>query len=401
MTGKFTDPNPDLPAFQSQILHALAGSVSQPEFRCPLSANRCELEEFSTLAVCRSFRNVTDKTTRSCNDPDAPAQVCNYTIPLGDEPPGGENTYEASMKYYNHDAYENFPEKTAVLHTNFLPSEQPHGWIGQLVVVRHHDMHWESEHTPATPETFVADFRWCRKTYRGVIATDGLLDPDRERIEESLLSYDDTHLPDIGNPFWVDDMRTSDGADSYGLTRALTIELPNYLANLLQTEYAERRGSRPTIEPRATSPIQMEYIMYRTNMQDLTRNLEAVLTNQARSSDPGDNRNATLFTEGRAFGRVTFIRVRWQWFALPVGAVVLALALFVWTVLLTRHTPLLKDSLLAMLFYPLRGWAEDEIYVEGEQTGEKLQKLAGRLHGRMETDEGRYRIVRYEVPAKG
>ncbi|KAF5493987.1 hypothetical protein CGCF413_v010401 [Colletotrichum fructicola] len=73
------DLKEDLPAFQSQILQALAGSSSQPQFRCLTEANRCEWEGFSTLAVCRTFRNVTDQTTQKCDDPGSPAQICNYT----------------------------------------------------------------------------------------------------------------------------------------------------------------------------------------------------------------------------------------------------------------------------------------------------------------------------------
>ena len=146
----------------------------------------------------------------------------------------------------------------------------------------------------------------------------------------------------------------------------------------------------------------MQHLLYRADIAKLTRNLEAVLTDQARSSDPGDNRNATLFTEGRAFGDTTYIRVRWEWLALPVAVVMLALGLFVATVVVnsTGKAPFLKDSLLALLFYPLRGWTEGEVYVNGVQTSEKLQKLAGGLRGRLETDEGRYRIVRDETTGK-
>lgn len=59
---------------------------------------------------------------------------------------------------------------------------------------------------------------------------------------------------------------------------------------------------------------------------------------------------------------------------------------------------MLNDSLLALLFYPLRGWERYEIYVEGAQT---LQKLAGSLLGSLETDKGQYKIDKHKSVAKG
>ncbi|KAF9878741.1 hypothetical protein CkaCkLH20_03641 [Colletotrichum karsti] len=399
------DANENLPAFQGQILQALAGSSPQPHFDCPTKANRCVWRDFSTLAVCRTFRNVTDLATRECDDPGSPLQVCKYTIPLGDDRPWEDDQYEISMMYVDHDAMES-PRVSAVLNTTFLPSTQPDGWIGQLIVLRHQGKKWKeknkwvSKSYPTTPEVFLTNFRWCQKIYRGLTATDGRIEISEENVTESFLKYGDTVDTDEHNPYDVNIFEASEGDSKYRLARTLTADLPTYLMNLLKSDYGERPGTRPTQETTTDSPMQMQHILYRADIANVTRNLEAVLTAQARSSNPGDNGNATVFTQGEAFGRATFIRVRWIWFAVPVTTVVLGLGLFVTTVIITRRTPLLKDSLLALLFYPLRGWNEDEVYADGPQTNEKLQKLAGSLYGRLETDEVRYRIVRDEGAAK-
>ncbi|KAK1639784.1 hypothetical protein BDP81DRAFT_391846 [Colletotrichum phormii] len=406
-TWQKRDPNEDLPAFQSKVLQALAGTSSQPQFLCPPEASRCSWGEFSTLAVCRDFRNVTEQTIRNCDDPGSPLQYCNYTIPLGDDrPPENDATYQISMRYIDHDAYLS-ALVSSVLNTTFLPSKNQDGWIGQFIVLRHRGKKWEDKgewfppSNPTTPEVLVTDFRWCRKTYRGVNATNGVIEIRDENVAKSFLQFHERIDTDKDNPYDVDVFETLDGGDRYKFTRTLTSDLPSYLEYILKTEYGERPGNRATNEATANSPMQMQHLLYRADIANLTRNLEAVLTDQARSNDPGDNRNATTFTQGQAFGSMTFIRVRWAWFAVPVAAVVLGLGLFLTTVVLSRQTPLLKDSLLALLFYPLRGWEEDEIHVEGAQTSEKLQKLAGSLNGRLETDEGRYRIVKHESVAKG
>ncbi|KAK1674458.1 hypothetical protein BDP55DRAFT_769520 [Colletotrichum godetiae] len=330
-TRQNRDPNEDLPAFQSKVLQALAGTSSQPQFLCPPAANRCSWGEFSTPAVCRAFRNVTEQTIRNCDDPGSPLHAL----------------------------------VSSMLNTIFLPFKNQDGWIGQFIVLRHPGKKWEdkgewfSPSNPTTPEVLDTDFRRCRKTYRGVNATNGVIEIRDENVAESFLQFHERIDTDKDNPYDVDVFETLDGGDRYEFTRTLASELPSYLENF-----------------------------------------KVVLMDQARSSDPGDDRNATTFMQGQQFGSMTFIRVRWAWFAVPVAAVVLGLGLFLTTVVLTRQTPLLKDSLLALLFYPLRDWEQDEIYVEGAQASEKPQKLAGSLHGRLETDEGRYRIVKQENVAK-
>lgn len=407
-TGQNREPNEDLPAFQSQILQVLAGHSSQPEFRCPAPATRCDWEEFSTLAVCRTFRNVTEQTTRNCDFPHQPVQTCNYTIPLGATHRGNEEQHEMVMNYVDDYYLAGDSRASAVLNTTFLTYGGGSDWIGQFVVIRHEGEKWEHEEEgsrwrdPRTPIVFVTNFRWCRKTYRRVKATDGVIAVNDEDVTESFLEWSETLSANRSIRFDSNIFETSDGRNRYRLATTLTWDLPIYLSHLLTAELMDRRGYRPTNEATPESPMQMQHLLYRADIANLTSRLEAVLTNQARSSDPGDNENATLFTAGRAFGRAAFIRVRWAWFALPVAVVALALGLFIATVVLTRQTPLLKDSLLALLFYPLMGWANDEVYVNGPQTSEKLEKLAETLRGRLEIDagQGRYRIVREELGDK-
>ncbi|KAK1993387.1 hypothetical protein LX36DRAFT_586463 [Colletotrichum falcatum] len=386
---------------------SLTGYSFQPQFHCPAEGQTCEWEGFSTLAVCRTFRNVTEEVTRKCDNPGSSVQNCNYTIPLGDDRLGEEDQLEMWMTYIDHDATQS-SQVSAVLNTTFIPSTSPDGWIGQFIVIRHHGRKWDrgskwmSISNPTLPHIFLTSFRWCQKAYQRVKAVNGTIQISDDDVKESFFKPGQVVDTDEHNAFDSVVFETEDGRNNYRLTTTLIKDLPTYLSYLFRTQYGERPGSRATNETSLDSAMQMQHLLYRFDIANLTKSLEAVLTDQARSSNPGDNYNATMFTTGRAFGSVTCIRVRWVWFAMPVATVVLSLGLFVTTVILTRQTPLLKDSLLALLFYPLTGWAENEVYVNGPQTSEKLQKLASNLYGRLEigANKGRYEIVKDEVIKK-
>lgn len=56
--------------------------------------------------------------------------------------------------------------------------------------------------------------------------------------------------------------------------------------------------------------------------------------------------------------------------------------LLLWSIAITRKTPLLNTSVVAFLVCPLKGWKGNEMSVVGMQTSEKLEKLAENTHGK-------------------
>ncbi|KAF2811957.1 uncharacterized protein BDZ99DRAFT_461906 [Mytilinidion resinicola] len=133
-----------------------------------------------------------------------------------------------------------------------------------------------------------------------------------------------------------------------------------------------------------------------TNLSAFTENLAATLTTQIRNapSAGGDNANATTF-RGTAQASTTYVEVRWQWLILPVAETLLTAVLFVISVAMTRHLPLLKTSVIALLSHGLDGCWEDELETTSPETAEKLEDLAKGLSASFQPNsQGQLRFVR-------
>lgn len=61
----------------------------------------------------------------------------------------------------------------------------------------------------------------------------------------------------------------------------------------------------------------------------------------------------------------------------------------------TQQQPRLKESVMAYLAYPVSGWSDEEMKVDGEQRSEKLEELAKGMKARFDVDgAGRWRFWR-------
>ncbi|KAH7260342.1 hypothetical protein B0J15DRAFT_492385 [Fusarium solani] len=390
--------NGDLPAIQISILTALAGEPFQPNFKCPSPATRCEWPEFSTLGVCSTLHNVTDKTTRECEESESNSyfQQCNYTIPLLKQSElEKEKDEKPSLRYLNNAAYKNH-EDTQILHTEFK-SMSMDGWLGQLLVIRHENGSWVStgkgRSRPPDAEVFVADFKWCKRVFKGVKSSSEAIDAKPEKSTDTMLKY-------IDQPGLSEDVRinyvilgTPDGDETFWVASTLEGRLPYYLEHLLSVTMTEQANGSPRSQVDLTTPLNAGFIFKLADMEKLTSDIATTLTNQLRSSNPGDNKDAKM-VKGTAYIREPVIVVRWEWLILPAAATFLMVILLVWNILLVKGVPLLKASVLPYLFYPLRGWKEEELRIAGVQNVEKLDVLAARMQGKMEVNEGGYGIYR-------
>ncbi|KAJ4321744.1 hypothetical protein N0V84_005177 [Fusarium piperis] len=391
--------NGDLPAIQISLLTALAGEPFQPNFKCPSPATRCEWPEFSTLGVCSILHNVTDKATRECeegiNNPYF--QKCNYTIPLLKESKNEDREDEKpSLRYLNNAAYKNH-EDTQILHTQFNSSSLD-GWLGQLVVIRHENGQWVSvgkgRSRPPDAEVFVADFRWCKQVFKGVKSSNEVIDSKSEKSKDTMLKFIDqpsTASNDLPIDYVI--LGTPDDDETFWIAYTLERRLPYYLEHLLSVTMTEQANGSPRSQVDLTTPLNAGFIFTLADMEKLTSDIATTLTNQLRSSNPGDNKDAEMVT-GTAYIRESVIVVRWEWLILPATATFLMVVLLVWNILLVKGVPLLKASVLPYLFYPLQGWREEELRIAGDQTVEKLDALAGRMQGKMEANDGGYGIYK-------
>ncbi|KAL9617965.1 MAG: hypothetical protein Q9160_007270 [Pyrenula sp. 1 TL-2023] len=106
---------------------------------------------------------------------------------------------------------------------------------------------------------------------------------------------------------------------------------------------------------------------------------------------------------GEAFGPEVYVRVRWEWFLMPLSIVLLSGIFLVLTVVQSwnRHTRF-RSSIVAALFHGLEGWDDDELRIERDSGGEKetdsmLLKKAERMKVVLkENDKGTLKFVKVE-----
>ncbi|KAI1846971.1 hypothetical protein JX266_006846 [Neoarthrinium moseri] len=175
----------------------------------------------------------------------------------------------------------------------------------------------------------------------------------------------------------------------------VTNTLPHFL-DYVCTATIQHQISQPTADN--DRRIQLAYTFYQSDIAGVLRNISNAITNQMRSSDPGDNYNATVI-QGKATFNETYIRVRWPWMILPLAETALAAVLLAISIIMSRHQPLLKTSVIAYLTSRLEGWADEELDVGDSKrlTQEKLEELAEGLRAQLEANsEGRLAFRRKE-----
>ncbi|RSL55088.1 hypothetical protein CEP54_009556 [Fusarium duplospermum] len=388
--GQILDRSIDLPRFQASVISALAGDVFQPSFNCPPPATRCEWPEFNSLAICSAVRNVTEQTKRKCEDGDKGVSNCTYTVPLTIESPEGNMNTTISMKYHDGAEHDDGSEDGHVLRTSFVPGDKD--VVGQFVIVRHRNNSWGDDSSePKNPEVLVSDLRWCEKMYKDVSAN--FSGPSSQNVDDKLLQFASNEF-EAGR--WFLKFTTPDGQENYTITRDLEEYLPMYLGQVLTVELEQQMAhgvaSRPDLSKALKSP---GFLSTETDVEKLMKDLADTLTNQLRTNDNGDNRNATT-VNGTAFIKEPVIMVRWEWFILPLMEVFFTVTLLFWVIVINRDGPLLKTSVMAYLVYPLKGWRQEEMSVAGRQTKEKLGRLAEVMRGRMGESGGAYAIFKQD-----
>ena len=104
---------------------------------------------------------------------------------------------------------------------------------------------------------------------------------------------------------------------------------------------------------------------------------------------------------GLALDRETYVLVRWEWLALPMGVFVLAVGLLVATVVVNgrTRTVIWKSSSVALLMHRLEGWSGGDL-VRPRNVGEMNAFAAGAWATLMGGQEG-YRFVRESKLERG
>ncbi|KAG6355710.1 hypothetical protein INS49_003674 [Diaporthe citri] len=238
-------------------------------------------------------------------------------------------------------------------------------------------------------EAYYSTWYWCEQTYQNVTA------------EPGRISNADFASEMLSRPDGVSNEQGLDGAEYLPLVANSTghgfniSATPNnvlfpYLYNLLTRDIVDMYPH--TGSDFDNNSLDLSTFLYTTDLKNFTANLAKTLTNQIRSAAPGDNNNATSFP-GDVFIKEICIRVRWPWLIIPLVETLTTAVLLVSCIVLSRHSRLLKTSLIALLVHGLDGWSADEINLPDAEDSEKLETVAEGMRARFIADsDGRLRF---------
>jgi len=407
-----------LPHLQGVVLNGLSGQVLPPSFACPSPAVNCTWEPFKSLGICTDFRNVTEGVTRNCTG-DGIKESCRYENITGwleqdtTARLGGEDEVDYNPKLEYQDPGNTYSRQTQTLYTGYGTSGG--SLNGPWLIVRHDSTAWqrsERDTVPPFPHIFTATFSFCEKTYTGVRTADpvskGQLDSKIE-ITSRPLEFRSVANTSIHSSFTDFLLSTADNSSSYTVTKASEDGLKKYLASVLRrTAFKYTASSSRSLGYTYDTAMNVDFLFQNSDSLELiANNLADTLTNLIRNDNTGDN-NAATKTTGTAFGTEQFVVIRWEWLILPVLETLLTSVLLIVCIIQTsvrvttgygtqgkQPQPLLKESVMAYLAYPLIGWTEDEVAVRGKQTAGKLEDLAKGMNARFAVDDaGRWRFWR-------
>ncbi|KAI4870994.1 hypothetical protein F4820DRAFT_442424 [Hypoxylon rubiginosum] len=361
------DPNPHILELQTALANGLVGSVPDVNFQCPEPATQCTWEQFSTLAVCANFRNVTN---------DVKEHQLNSTLYSYTFPKGSNITMDVNRNNGG----------TTLFHSVGLLNTIYNGTILNGIGM-------ENATDPYNTQRlfFSIELNWCLRNYEKVVASPAGI-KDAPYTSEPLYHYD----------FSLSDTIVGAGifkyepyqADSAQTLFNISISLRNGLWIFVNELFSRELHSPLTDDEQFESDTKFGEFLYYANLANFTKNLEETLTNQIRSSSPGDNEEAVIFP-GQAFFQETYWHVEWPWITVPIGEAFLTLLLLVISIVATWHQPLFRSSALALLFH---GLEESNLEMQSPHTRadpDNLERLAKGVYVEFrENEQGVLKFVR-------
>lgn len=381
--------NQDLFKLQSSIIDGISGSVFQPAYSCP--GEHCSWPNITTLGVCGDFLNLTDRVKVNCVGRFDDQQNCSYQFPI-DVP---INSYYSAPFVLNV-SYAEQVTRTSKPTSIFASlgdigvtpgSDSTRVEAAVLFTIKMiNDSRVSLTDAPQT-EAYYSTWYWCEQNYFNVTADPGRIN-DADFTSEMLSkpageSLDEARqLPLIAN---------STG-HTFSISATTNNALYPYLYKLLTRDIVDsypHAGSNLD-----NDSLDLSTFLYTTDIKNLTENLARTLTNQVRSTAPGDNNNATTFA-GDVFVKEVYIRVTWPWLIIPLVETLATAVLLVYCIVLSKHRRLLKTSLIALLVHGLDGWSADEIKLPDSEDAEKLEAMSEGMRARfMENGDGRLRFFK-------
>ncbi|KAI2631811.1 hypothetical protein GGR54DRAFT_581111 [Hypoxylon sp. NC1633] len=354
------DPTPHNLELQTAIANGVLGTAQSVGFHCPEPATSCIWDQFQTLAVCASFRNVTN---------DVRERHSNSTMFIYDFPEGNPVIMDVSTLFHS---------------VGFLRE------VYNGMVLNGIGMENATDYANLQRLYFSIELNWCLRTYHHVVASPAGIKEATYTTEPLRYHNNSANTGRIGGGNFA---YQSYEADSSQVLFNISTPLRQGLWIFINELFSREIHAPIHYDEQFDDNAKFGEFLYYANMPNFTKNLEETLTNQIRSSSTGDNQEAVMFA-GQAFYQETYWYVEWPWITLPIVEVFLTALLLLISIVFTWRHPLLKSSALALLFHGLQDNNEHEQLPYLEADAEKLEDLAKTMRvGFMENENGVMRFI--------
>ncbi|KAI0182476.1 hypothetical protein EV127DRAFT_302348, partial [Xylaria flabelliformis] len=332
----------------------LAGSIRGPYYRCPEIASRCIWDDFSTFAVCSHFQNVTETVSYSCDFGSNYSKsngtgnvTCAYQYPV-DTPFTKGVPHNSRLKFA----------------TIFLD-----GFFTSAEIMKHADSHFSHSY-----ESYVLDLYWCNKTFRAITTSGSGLTAELAASMPSKWCSQFPEETELRCYYWS----TLKGY-SIGLSYLYSLD-PGSQYNISLRNFQSMVGFIQGLKEDLLEYLETDGV----NVEATTADMAAALT-EYMLRPQGDNLKVTTVT-GYIIVSEAYIRTEWIWLLLPIFEVLFTVFLLIVTIIITRHQPILKNSVLALLIHGLSGWSQKELQVPEPEEPGTLERLMRGQHAIFKRD---------------
>lgn len=352
------------PKMQGAILNGLFNLSSPVQFTC--TTGNCQWDDFSTLAVTSSCKNVTSNTTVLCGLIGS-GTYCNYTTPAGffiaassrQSSGGGAFTKfnSTAFKPLSYD-YDVMDDRSALINST----------IARIALAN-----LQGDFNLSNPDILECNMRLCARVTRNLTVTNGTLSPG---------TSDDIELEGVPGIYeagvsstreWytfniTGDHPTFPGNHSFSYHMIDIEGVKNFLYNIFTSGY-ETAGSAQ-ISP---------YYWPLMNSSDHSKTVTAIsesMTYAIAQAPSGE----TL--DGRALSAELYIEVQWAWISLPLAEVVMSIAFLVCTLAYTQRkgVTVWKSSGIVPLLTVMVGWDSTELRASSSrEVAKRSQHMYGQL----------------------
>jgi hypothetical protein len=354
---------------QAAIVNAIFDSPTVNVWTCP-SNSSCVWATAATLGVCSSCTNVTAETEKYCPKVQSYSpKVCDYTTP---------SNFTLQSISFSASADSNY--MTRINTTARTTTTTDKGGIMSFATLL--------LDPSGSMDVHECSLSWCAKTFSDVTAQGSSFSV---HVDYYPLNAKSNWIGPFGNPFVIYEAPSGfptslNSTFTVQVTNAMA--LSNFLVSVLNTgsliEYAFGQSGfsstftlGPAIMNNPSTPYMADSIA--TSLTNTLRNL----TTDYITHNLGDSAV-----------QIQYIRVRWEWLALPASIVLLGILLLLTTMIESHRNKALvwKCSSLALLFHPLQGWDTGDITHTSKK---EMDKCAKEMRGQLsQSDDAVLRIIK-------